>query len=263
MEEKVEEYSIKAIPTKYNGVQFRSRLEATWAAFFDLCGWNWDYEPIDLKGWIPDFVLEGVDYNIYIEVKPFTELEEFKNVIIKVTKTGIEENILLLGIKPFMSNGEFGFSGYYSIGWCNEIGCEHGYYFNHNIFTDHGNHNIFKYRYDYFNPQMSYNKRLNNYYSGDDYNDFGDPMPLWKEAKNKVQWFPKKERKILPCKYCASLEKVYVIYPEDCIHIAKEICGNCGQWCSKNVSKREWEEIKDKVTIINEEQCKTLKLNGG
>ncbi|MEA2669684.1 MAG: hypothetical protein QOJ33_2618, partial [Chloroflexota bacterium] len=30
-----------AIPTTYDGVNFRSRLEAKWAAFFDLLGWRW------------------------------------------------------------------------------------------------------------------------------------------------------------------------------------------------------------------------------
>lgn len=58
-----------AIPTMYNGVQFRSRLEARWAAFFDLCGWQWEYEPFDLNGWIPDFMLRG-DRDILVEVKP-------------------------------------------------------------------------------------------------------------------------------------------------------------------------------------------------
>lgn len=29
-----------AIPTTYADVQMRSRLEAKWAAFFDLCGWH-------------------------------------------------------------------------------------------------------------------------------------------------------------------------------------------------------------------------------
>ena len=43
------------IPTMYDGYRFRSRLEARWAAFFDLAGWEWKYEPIDLDGWIPDF----------------------------------------------------------------------------------------------------------------------------------------------------------------------------------------------------------------
>jgi hypothetical protein len=60
---------IKAIPTIYNGIAFRSRLEAKWARFFDLAGWRWEYEPFDLGGWIPDFVLVG-EHPTLVEVKP-------------------------------------------------------------------------------------------------------------------------------------------------------------------------------------------------
>lgn len=48
-------YEIANIPTLYRFTLFRSRLEARWAAFADLAGWKWKYEPVDLKGWIPDF----------------------------------------------------------------------------------------------------------------------------------------------------------------------------------------------------------------
>jgi len=51
-------YEFTAIRTKYNNVWFRSRLEARWAAVFDLVGWKWNYEPFDLNGWIPDFQLD-------------------------------------------------------------------------------------------------------------------------------------------------------------------------------------------------------------
>lgn len=67
--------AFSAIPTKWNGVQFRSRLEARWAAFFTLLGWEWHYEPFDLEGYIPDFILPfsrragGTD--VLVEVKPF------------------------------------------------------------------------------------------------------------------------------------------------------------------------------------------------
>lgn len=64
------QYNIKAIPTTYNGVNFRSRLEARWAAFFDLCGWQWDYEPFDLDGWAPDFKLTIGSVVALVEVKP-------------------------------------------------------------------------------------------------------------------------------------------------------------------------------------------------
>lgn len=64
-------YDIKAIPTVYSGVTFRSRLEARWAAFFDLIGWKWEYEPFDLNGWAPDFrVVTAKGSPILIEVKP-------------------------------------------------------------------------------------------------------------------------------------------------------------------------------------------------
>src|SRR6266849_9023699 len=84
-------YTIKAHPTMYKNVLFRSRLEARWAAFFDLIGWTWAYEPIDLIGWTPDFVVSwecghsGCSGNerpywhsLYIEVKPYETVAQFK-----------------------------------------------------------------------------------------------------------------------------------------------------------------------------------------
>ena len=78
-------YSFKAHPTKYRGVQFRSRLEARWACFFDLIGWRWEYEPIDLEEWCPDFRVEfpcghsecGCSHVLLVEVKPYYSIEEF------------------------------------------------------------------------------------------------------------------------------------------------------------------------------------------
>ena len=52
---------IPGIPTRHKGRQYRSRLEARWATFFDLLGWKYEYEPFDLDGWIPDFVLFGAE----------------------------------------------------------------------------------------------------------------------------------------------------------------------------------------------------------
>lgn len=80
---------IAAIPTKYKGIQFRSRLEARWASFFDLCRWYWKYEPFDLPGWIPDFAIypyvgshsddawnwkPDLSRPILVEIKPITSL---------------------------------------------------------------------------------------------------------------------------------------------------------------------------------------------
>jgi hypothetical protein len=60
---------LKAHKTIYGGHVFRSRLEATWAAFFDLAGLSWSYEPVDLEGWVPDFAL-WLKRPVYVEVKP-------------------------------------------------------------------------------------------------------------------------------------------------------------------------------------------------
>jgi hypothetical protein len=78
-------YTIKAHPTKYKEVLFRSRLEARWACFFDLASWKWEYEPIDLPGWSPDFRVEFPcghsecegSHSLLVEVKPYFDLVDF------------------------------------------------------------------------------------------------------------------------------------------------------------------------------------------
>lgn len=105
------QYSIKAIPTTYAGVNFRSRLEARWAAFFDLCGWTWDYEPIDLEGWVPDFKLTIGSVVILVEVKPIDETcsnaEELADAFGKACKHGFEHYVALLCAAP-MRDGTIG-----------------------------------------------------------------------------------------------------------------------------------------------------------
>lgn len=64
------------IPTTYRGTRFRSRLEARWAAFFDLVEWRWVYEPFDTDGWIPDFLIVG-PFPFLIEVGPCTTADEY------------------------------------------------------------------------------------------------------------------------------------------------------------------------------------------
>lgn len=68
--------TIAAIPTTYRGHAFRSRLEAKWAALFDLIGWKWTYEPFDTGGWIPDFLISG-DTPFLVEVGPCVTAAEY------------------------------------------------------------------------------------------------------------------------------------------------------------------------------------------
>ena len=63
--------TITAIPTRYAGCHFRSRLEARWAVFFDTIGIAWQYEPqgYELHGrkYLPDFWLPQIE--TWYEVK--------------------------------------------------------------------------------------------------------------------------------------------------------------------------------------------------
>jgi len=59
----------------YRDTRFRSRLEARWAAFFDLVGWRWTYEPLDADGYIPDFLVHGERPHL-VEVGPCLGYEE-------------------------------------------------------------------------------------------------------------------------------------------------------------------------------------------
>lgn len=65
--------TLKAIPTRYKGYKFRSRLEARYACFLDAVGLQWEYESqgYDLPSegkYLPDFWCPQLD--AFIEVKP-------------------------------------------------------------------------------------------------------------------------------------------------------------------------------------------------
>lgn len=105
------EYNIKAIPTTYNGVRFRSRLEARWAAFFDLARVKWQYEPFDLDGWAPDFLIaapvrefDQPEINVLVEVKPFMADAYAGGGFRKAIKYWDRYPILLCGLGPTMMN---------------------------------------------------------------------------------------------------------------------------------------------------------------
>ncbi len=76
-----------AIPTTYAGVNFRSRLEARWAAYFDLTSMPWRYEPIDLAGYIPDFIV-GVGGLTLVEIKPSLRCEDLYAHTSKIDASG-------------------------------------------------------------------------------------------------------------------------------------------------------------------------------
>ncbi len=101
---------IPAKPTIYKGIQFRSRLEARWAKFFDEFGMSWQYEPyvfqIDLgdncyEQYTPDFLIAGQEFH-YVEVRGDQERmdREYADWIRKIEAIPQIQNIVLLGNLP-------------------------------------------------------------------------------------------------------------------------------------------------------------------
>jgi hypothetical protein len=71
---------------KYKDVTFASRLHAQWAAFFDLAGWVWDYQPKRERGWRPTFRVEFPcthsecprSHILLVEVQPLECISQFR-----------------------------------------------------------------------------------------------------------------------------------------------------------------------------------------
>ena len=92
---------VVAKPTVYQGIQFRSRLEARWAAFFDRLGWPYEYEPFECGGWIPDFLLK-LHTPVLVEVKPAATSRELGDYVRKIDVSTAVHEVLLVGVSPFL-----------------------------------------------------------------------------------------------------------------------------------------------------------------
>jgi hypothetical protein len=93
------------IPTTYKATRFRSRLEARWAAFFDLLGWSWVYEPFDADGWIPDFLIEGAA-PFLVEVGPCIDRPDYLTKADDGASRHVDQPTLVLGVSPVPGFGD-------------------------------------------------------------------------------------------------------------------------------------------------------------
>jgi hypothetical protein len=95
---------MKAIPTKYNGKQFRSRLEARWSVFFDELNLWHLYEPFEIldktgsKSYLPDFYvgLNGFEQRYFIEVKPIAPNDEYIEHLKSIYNPGLSSPLTIL-----------------------------------------------------------------------------------------------------------------------------------------------------------------------
>lgn len=115
---------IKAIPTRYKGYHFRSRLEARWAVFFDTAGIPYAYEEQGFEKryseddpnpvrYLPDFRIGESHSNIFVEVKgdkteltknadALDALHDFGGVLPGFNcSVGSKNGLILLGDIPF------------------------------------------------------------------------------------------------------------------------------------------------------------------
>ena len=113
---------IKAIPTRYNGNEFRSRLEARWAVFFDQMGIKYEYEGEGYEchfpsgfhlNYLPDFKLKNVVWSplnercrkntgcVFVEVKGVDAFDEIKREDrLKMEAFAMHYPLIVLGNLP-------------------------------------------------------------------------------------------------------------------------------------------------------------------
>lgn len=98
------------IPTMYHGTAFRSRLEARWAAMFDLLRWDWTYEPFDTPGWIPDFLIQG-PRPFLVEIGPCVTRDDYLAKATKPLRYHDRPTVVLGAALRFASGDWFDYAG--------------------------------------------------------------------------------------------------------------------------------------------------------
>lgn len=185
---------MEGIITMYRNRRYRSRLEARWAVMFDLLSWRYEYEPYDLRGFIPDYALFGAE-EIITEVKPYSSLEEFDRGKILAALKGTEKwgkEVLLLGstliaaAMPIWDNRPaviLGFLGEFEKGVGREFGGE--YWFSRAIL------NYYEGKWGFYHEEGCFKDRITGLYEGDHYlcnPGYEEVLKLWNQAGNIVQW---------------------------------------------------------------------------
>jgi hypothetical protein len=109
------------IPTRYEAGNFRSRLEARWAAMFDMLRWSYVYEPIDADGYIPDFLIEG-PRPFFVEVGPCIAERDYRDKSEKADRNAavLGYDVLVVGASPLPFLPHPYADGYLAAGWLGE-----------------------------------------------------------------------------------------------------------------------------------------------
>lgn len=172
-----------AIPTTFADTNFRSRLEARWAAFFDLIGWKWTYEPLDAEGYIPDFLIHG-EQPFFIEVGPCITREDYLRKAEKPDRAAgsLGHDVLVVGVSPFIEE----FAGLMGQFYADQPEEEPGFWWEPGSWSscaECGQPGV-------VHSLGTYTVRPCSHYPGGHINGYSGPdvERLWREAGNTVQW---------------------------------------------------------------------------
>ncbi len=79
-------------------IQFRSKIEAQWAYLFESMKLEWEYEPYELKYYIPDFIIKLHDFQILVEIKGDNDIwSSYEPHLEKIKKSGYNGRCIILG----------------------------------------------------------------------------------------------------------------------------------------------------------------------
>ncbi len=101
---------MRGIATIHNGIRYRSLLEAKWAAFFTNIGWQFEYEPFEGNGYIPDFLILG-EASFLVEVKPahnWRGLEEHTDKVESGLAGVWNGDVVIVGASPVILQDMYG-----------------------------------------------------------------------------------------------------------------------------------------------------------
>lgn len=170
----------------YQERQYRSQLEARWAAMFDLLNWKFEYEPFTLGNWLVDFIIYGAK-EILVEIKPSIDIYDFPlKKIFNATKNDSRE-ILLLG--PTIIQSEFGDPCF---GWLNDR--EDGFEEKQveiDCFSEAVANNFDGY--GFYHMYNSWKDRITGIYDGNSTcrnPSYDEIISLWNKAGNEVMYRP-------------------------------------------------------------------------
>lgn len=104
------------IAITFDGVRYRSLLEARYGALWKILGIAFDYEPdVRLRGYIPDFILDTQLYSspqvpgpVLVECRPVVHDSEFHDVIAKVARSGWRGSAIVAGAAMFPQRSPWG-----------------------------------------------------------------------------------------------------------------------------------------------------------